>query len=563
MQGRDVTLVVVPRERFSVARRALESVLANTRVPYRLLYVDAGGPPDLATWLDGQAETHGFEVLRSPTFLRPNQARNRALREVETTWVAFLDNDVVVHPGWLDALLTCGAETGAAIVGPATLMGSEREAVVHILGGDLEVASTNGHRLLTETHRHAHEQFGAAARHRERCACDLAEFHGMLVRRDLFDRIGLLDERFVLHKEHTDLCLAAKAVGASIWYEPRAMITYLTEPALTLDDVPFFRFRWDVTLERDEHAHAATKWEVDPSSSALTGAHAFSDAHRELELLPRPDLVASDTDVPRKAQTPAQLLMQLEARGASVGELARTRAACDLAISMYAGLHRACGTPMLCHGVGTASILLSFGAPVPLALAGLLHAAYSHGLFDAGPAGPSYAHRDRVRQIAGPAVEALVHAYDQHKPAACAPPDPTAPLEAMPCREAAVHVLRIANDLDERIDGAVGYTAKTPDAIAAWRPFFRRLTAHLGVPQLALALDAAIERSAACADAVPASVRSAAEQTYLIEDRTREALHPSTRRAPAPPPRPRTRKTLASRVRDEWRRLRRRLRRTR
>lgn len=555
MQRRDVTVVVVPRERFSVAQRSLESVLANTRAPHRLIYVDAGGPPGLAAWLDAQSAAHGFRLIREPRFLRPNQARNRALREVDTTWVAFLDNDVVVRPGWLEALLACGEETGASIVGPATLMGGEDEGVVHILGGDLERATVDGKRLLTETHRHAHETFGADARHGERAACDLAEFHGMLVRRSLLDPVGLLDERFVLHKEHTDLCLAARAQGATVWYEPAAVLTYLTEPPLRVGDVPFFRFRWDPAREADEIAHAAAKWGVDASSSALTSAVAFARAHRERELLPRAEMADPDPSAPRRAQTPAQLLMQLEARGDPPEALARMRAALDLAIAIYAGLHRACGAPFLCHGIGTASILLTFGAPAPLAVAGLLHAAYSHGLFDAGPAGAHAARRARVRDVAGAAVEALVHAYEHHAPAACEPPEPTAPLDDLPCDEAAVHVLRIANDLDERIDGAIAYTGKVQDPIAHWRPFFRRLTAHLGIPGLALALDEAATRS------IPNAPGAAGKaiQSYLIDDRTRAVVHPSVRRAPSPP-RPRTRKTLVTRIRDEWRRLRRRMR---
>jgi hypothetical protein len=35
-----VTVVVVPRERFGVTRRALEAVYATTREPFHLIYVD-------------------------------------------------------------------------------------------------------------------------------------------------------------------------------------------------------------------------------------------------------------------------------------------------------------------------------------------------------------------------------------------------------------------------------------------------------------------------------------------------------------------------------------------
>jgi hypothetical protein len=56
-----VTIVVVPRERFSYARTSLESVYANTHVPFRLIYVDGAAHlrPSGATW-KGKPERRDF-----------------------------------------------------------------------------------------------------------------------------------------------------------------------------------------------------------------------------------------------------------------------------------------------------------------------------------------------------------------------------------------------------------------------------------------------------------------------------------------------------------------------
>lgn len=40
-----VSLVVVPRERFSSTRESLESIYANTDLRFELIYVDARSPP--------------------------------------------------------------------------------------------------------------------------------------------------------------------------------------------------------------------------------------------------------------------------------------------------------------------------------------------------------------------------------------------------------------------------------------------------------------------------------------------------------------------------------------
>ncbi len=45
MQKDKVTIVVVPRERFSVTQRSLENVYAETDYPFTLVYVDGNSKP--------------------------------------------------------------------------------------------------------------------------------------------------------------------------------------------------------------------------------------------------------------------------------------------------------------------------------------------------------------------------------------------------------------------------------------------------------------------------------------------------------------------------------------
>ena len=55
-QTPEVTLVVVPRERFSCTAQSLESLYANTRVPFNLIYVDGNSPPTVQQYLKTQAQ---------------------------------------------------------------------------------------------------------------------------------------------------------------------------------------------------------------------------------------------------------------------------------------------------------------------------------------------------------------------------------------------------------------------------------------------------------------------------------------------------------------------------
>jgi GT2 family glycosyltransferase len=53
----------------------------------------------------------------------------------------------------------------------------------------------------------------------------------MLVRREVFDAVGLLDPEYFLYYEEVDLCLRAARAGWECWYEPRARVMHLVGQA--------------------------------------------------------------------------------------------------------------------------------------------------------------------------------------------------------------------------------------------------------------------------------------------------------------------------------------------
>ncbi|MEO1342314.1 MAG: glycosyltransferase family A protein, partial [Cyanobacteria bacterium J06635_13] len=113
-----VTIVVTPRERFSCTSRSLESIYQHTQIPFNLIYVDGNSPGKVARYLQQQAQAKNFHHLRTNYYLSPNHARNLGLEHVTTKYVVFVDNDVVVSPGWLSQLVQCAESTSATVVGP-------------------------------------------------------------------------------------------------------------------------------------------------------------------------------------------------------------------------------------------------------------------------------------------------------------------------------------------------------------------------------------------------------------------------------------------------------------
>jgi cellulose synthase/poly-beta-1,6-N-acetylglucosamine synthase-like glycosyltransferase len=268
-----VTIAVVPRERFSVTELALETLLKNTTKPYELVYVDGHSPPRVASYLRRAARENGFRLVRTREYPTPNHARNLALRHVTTEYVVFVDNDALVWPGWLDALVRCADETGAWAVGPLYFEGEPEEELIHVAGGRYTITEENGGRHFSERHHLQGKRLPEVTEVLRREPCDFVEFHCVLVRRDVFDRLGPLDEGLMSTREHLDLSLAIHAAGGQVYFEPESRITYNEPPPVALTDLPFYWRRWSEARNEASLRRFYTKWnfvnEVEPTLESL------------------------------------------------------------------------------------------------------------------------------------------------------------------------------------------------------------------------------------------------------------------------------------------------------
>lgn len=278
-----VTIVVTPRERFGLSRASLESIYANTKVPFDLVYVDGNSPKRIAEYLRQAAKTNGFELITSSTHLSPNRARNMGMDRVNTPYVAFVDNDLIVTEGWLGHLLDCAKETEAPVVGPLYFEGDPGHRVVHMAGGDYALSGEDGSRHFSTVHRLQGERLDDVHEAIVREPVDFVEFHCMLVNSEFLRSLGGLDEQLLSTREHLDLCLEVADAGGEVYIEPESRVTYLTPPPVDLGDIPFFLRRWSEAWNQASLQHFCTKHGIaNTYSDRLVGMR----ARRQLLLNP-------------------------------------------------------------------------------------------------------------------------------------------------------------------------------------------------------------------------------------------------------------------------------------
>jgi N-acetylglucosaminyl-diphospho-decaprenol L-rhamnosyltransferase len=155
-----------------------------------------------------------------------NAAIRRALHGAAPAFVYLLNPDTQVRPGALSELLQFAeAHPRAGIMGSRCddAEGNARSSAFrfHSVLGELESEAAFGpvSRLL-KSFAIASPPSAAAER------TDWVSGAAMLVRRQVFEQIGLLDEDFFLYYEETDFARRAKQHGFECWYVPRSRVVH-------------------------------------------------------------------------------------------------------------------------------------------------------------------------------------------------------------------------------------------------------------------------------------------------------------------------------------------------
>ena len=103
-----VSVVIPTWERCSILRRCLEAMGRQTYHRYEVIVVDDGSSDNTSEFLPAFASDHPdmkLRWLRNASQIGANPSRNRGVRESRGEYVAFVDNDCIAAPDWLERLV--------------------------------------------------------------------------------------------------------------------------------------------------------------------------------------------------------------------------------------------------------------------------------------------------------------------------------------------------------------------------------------------------------------------------------------------------------------------------
>jgi GT2 family glycosyltransferase len=180
--------------------------------------VDNASSDDSAAIAERLAEEHeSVRLIRSPTNRGYAGAVNVALPEARGEYVAVLNMDVVVRPGWLDGLVSLlDAKPDAGVACPLILLESDPDKI-NAAGQNLNKTGLGFNRWLGKPREVAGDE-----------PFEVTGLHGaaFVIRKSLLERLGGWDESGFLYFEDVELSWLLRIAGSEIWCVPTSAVTH-------------------------------------------------------------------------------------------------------------------------------------------------------------------------------------------------------------------------------------------------------------------------------------------------------------------------------------------------
>ncbi|HEX4580058.1 MAG TPA: glycosyltransferase family 2 protein [Candidatus Dormibacteraeota bacterium] len=254
---RPVVSVVIPVfNNWALTRRCLASLcLTAPAALVEVLVVDDASTDGTRVGLEG---IPGLRVLSNDANVGFTRAANRGARAARGAFTFFLNNDTVMAPGCIEALLDTMSDASVGAAGARLVYPSGRLQEVGAVIWNDGTGAQIGHGqspldFRFTCRRDVHYCSGAA----------------LMVRSDLLRALDYFDERFApAYYEDTDLCFRLRAQGSRVVAEPAATVVHWEGMTHGTESRRAVRGAYTKSHQRNNRVKFAEKWAAELSNHA-------------------------------------------------------------------------------------------------------------------------------------------------------------------------------------------------------------------------------------------------------------------------------------------------------
>ncbi|NJN30667.1 MAG: glycosyltransferase family 2 protein [Synechococcales cyanobacterium RM1_1_8] len=261
-----ISIIIPTYGRDEALRDSIKDAIAQDYPTFEILVVDQkpNHPPEIQLFLEQRAEAGEIQLFILDWASLPG-ARNYAVRRAKGEILLFLDDDVVLEPGFLKThaqVYLDQPEVGAVagrVLDRMKLADAQREdAAGAELGSEAGCCDRppNPQRIIEDLPPEAMDP-GIAWYHMDLVHTIkpqrvlTARGCNMSFRQEIFDQHGIFfDERFggSAIREESDFCLRIRKTGYQIWYAPEAQLVHLGEESGGCHDVSQRSLQYQLTF---------------------------------------------------------------------------------------------------------------------------------------------------------------------------------------------------------------------------------------------------------------------------------------------------------------------------
>ncbi|MCC6695549.1 MAG: glycosyltransferase family 2 protein [Candidatus Hydrogenedentes bacterium] len=212
--------VIIPTwNRRELLVECLESLAAQSRRADQIIVVDDGSADDTAAYV--AREWPGVRLVRLERNSGFCVAVNAGIRVAAGDWVFLLNNDMTLEPDCLERLMEAADQGSAAMLAPLVLFHDDPDTIYS--AGDRQRANGRpeaiGFRQRLDVYQFPKMIFGVSG-------------GAGLYKREVFDRVGPLDECFVAYFEDSDLNFRARLAGFEAQFVREAIAYHVGSASL-------------------------------------------------------------------------------------------------------------------------------------------------------------------------------------------------------------------------------------------------------------------------------------------------------------------------------------------
>ncbi len=225
-----VSFVVVSHNRKDDLVKCLRSIYETAGISYEVIVVDNAST-------DGSVAVVELffpqvKLIKSSRNLGPSWGRNKAVKISHCRYSAFIDSDAEITPDWGKNCMTSLDSNRSAGICASTIISCKDGKITNFPGGMLDILgiarNVEDYQRCKDDTGHGRQIFWAHG-----CA--------MMVRRDIFTKIGGFDDQMFVYGEEVDLSWRFLNIGYNTIYEPLA-VAYHRERGTS--ETGMFRFQF-------------------------------------------------------------------------------------------------------------------------------------------------------------------------------------------------------------------------------------------------------------------------------------------------------------------------------